>query len=245
MMRVLRMETQGELLKLWRMPVYAIPVLAFPTMFYVLFGLGFGGTQQATYLISSYAAFGMIGAALFGMGVGVATERAQGWLTLKRASPMPAAAYFGAKVIMSMLFGALITALLITLGIMFGGVALSAQQAVKLVLTMALGAAPFCAMGCALAYTVGPNSAPVVANLIYLPMSFASGLWLPVEMLPGLLQKGAPGLPPYHLNRLGLHIIGIDQSAVWPRVAMLAVFGVAFLSLAIFLYDRDEGATFG
>lgn len=244
-MRVLMMEARGELLKLWRMPVYALPPLAFPIMFYLLFGLGFGGQQQATYLISSYAAFGMIGAALFGMGVGVAMERAQGWLTLKRASPMPAAAYFGAKVVMSMMFGALITVLLVALGLTLGGATLSAPQVSLLVATMTLGAAPFCAIGCALAYTVGPNSAPIVANLIYLPMSFASGLWLPVEMLPGFMQKIAPALPPYHLNRLGLRIIGMDHSAIWPHIAALAAYGITFLLLAITLYSRDEGVTFG
>jgi ABC-2 type transport system permease protein len=79
MMRTLALETHGELMKLVRMPAYAIPVLLFPTMFYSLFGLSFGGREQATYLIGSYAAFGVIGAALFGLGVGVAVERAPRW----------------------------------------------------------------------------------------------------------------------------------------------------------------------
>ena len=40
----------------------------------------------ATYLLATYATFGVIGAALFGFGVGVAVERGQGWMLLKRAS---------------------------------------------------------------------------------------------------------------------------------------------------------------
>ena len=165
MTRTLMLETHGELMKLVRMPAYFIPVLMFPTMFYALFGLSFGGKKQATYLIGSYATFGVIGAALFGLGVGVAVERAQGWLTLKRASPMPPVAYFGAKVVISMMFGALITLLLGSMGLMFGGVSLSAPQAALLFLAMTLGAAPFCAIGCAIAYSVGPNSAPVTPNV--------------------------------------------------------------------------------
>ena len=137
----------------------------------------------------------------------------QGWLTLKRASPMPASAYFGAKVLISMMFGAMITLLLGSMGVFFAGVDLTVRQAALLFLTMMLGAAPFCAIGCALAYSVGPNSAPAITNLIYLPMSFASGLWIPIEGLPKFVQTIAPGLPPYHLNRLALRILGFDQSS--------------------------------
>jgi ABC-2 type transport system permease protein len=197
MTRALLMETYGELMKLVRMPAYAIPVLLFPTMFYALFGLSFGGPDQATYLIGSYAAFGVIGAALFGLGVGVAVERAQGWLTLKRASPMPAAAYFGAKVTISMLFGAIITVLLGTLGVWFGGVDLSLAQWGLLLITMALGTAPFCAMGCALAYLVGPNSAPA------------------------------------------------GETSLLVHAAVLAAITIVFMSIAVWLYRRDEGVTFG
>jgi ABC-2 type transport system permease protein len=245
MTRTLMLETHGELMKLVRMPAYFIPVLLFPIMFYTLFGLSFGGKEQATYLIASYASFGVIGAALFGLGVGVAVERAQGWLTLKRASPMPAWAYFGAKVLISMMFGALITLLLGSMGLLFGGVTLSAGQAGLMFIAMTLGAAPFCAIGCAIAYSVGPNSAPAITNLIYLPMSFASGLWIPIEGLPKFVQNLAPALPPYHLNRLALRILGFDHSSVWLHIAVLGAFAVVFLTLAGWLYRRDEGVTFG
>src|SRR5688500_3022950 len=94
MTRVYALEAKYELLKVARMPGFAIPSIAFPVMFYSLFGLvfggrGLGGINMATYLVATYGAFGVIGAALFGFGVGVAVERGQGWLVLKRASPMP------------------------------------------------------------------------------------------------------------------------------------------------------------
>ena len=62
------------------MPGYAVPSIAFPAMFYLLFGVMFGrgtvgGISMATYLIATYGAFGVIGASLFGFGVGVAVER--------------------------------------------------------------------------------------------------------------------------------------------------------------------------
>ena len=80
-------------------------------MFYLLFGVVFGTRHgrrrtMATYLIATYGAFGVIGAALFGFGVGVAIERGQGWMMLKRASPMPPMAFFAAKLAMCAIFAA-------------------------------------------------------------------------------------------------------------------------------------------
>ena len=73
-----------------------------------------------------------------------------------------------------------------------------------LFLILALGTIPFCALGCALGYVAGPNSAPMLANLIYLPMSLLSGLWFPIELMPSFLRSLAPALPPYHLAQLAL-----------------------------------------
>ena len=109
--RAYALEAKYEFLKLLRMPGYAIPSIAFPAMFYLLFGVMFGrgtvgGLSMATYLIATYGAFGVIGASLFGFGVGVAIERGQGWMMLKRASPMPPMAFFAAKLAMCTIFAA-------------------------------------------------------------------------------------------------------------------------------------------
>ena len=107
--RTYALEAKYEFLKLLRMPGYAIPSIAFPAMFYLLFGVLFGrgtmgGVSMPTYLIATYGAFGVIGASLFGFGVGVAVERGQGWMLLKRASPMPPMAFFVAKLVMCTIF---------------------------------------------------------------------------------------------------------------------------------------------
>ena len=67
---------------------------------------------MSTYLVATYGCFGVIGAAFFGFGVGVATERGQGWMLAKRVSPMPIGAYFAAKIFMSLVFGSIIVAAL-------------------------------------------------------------------------------------------------------------------------------------
>jgi ABC-2 type transport system permease protein len=251
-MRAYALEAKYEFYKHVRMPAYAIPSIAFPVMFYLLFGVLFGGgrpaggTTVATYLLATYGAFGVIGAALFGFGVGVAVERGQGWMTLKRATPMPPFAYFTAKVGMAVLFGAIIIALLTVVGTAFGGVRLPLPQWFALAGTLVLGAIPFCAMGLALGYFAGPNSAVAIVNLVFMPMAFASGLWIPVEMLPPVVRSISPFLPPYHLAQLALGTIGAGVGApAWTHVVTLVGFTALGLGFAWIGYRRDEDKTWG
>jgi ABC-2 type transport system permease protein len=249
-LRTYLLEAKYELLKTWRLPAFAIPTLTFPLFFYVLFGLTFGGraggVRMATYLIATYGAFGVMGSALFGFGVGVAVERGQGWMLLKRATAMPPLAYFAAKMITAMLFGALVVTLMAALGVAFGGVSLSAQTWLTLLLILTCGALPFCAFGLLVGYLVGPNAAPAVVNLIYLPSAFLSGMWMPIHMLPPVFQAVAPFLPSYHFAQLALTPIGASLGgSPWRHAAVLVAFTAVCLFLARRAYVRDEGRTFG
>lgn len=248
---ILLAETRCEVLKALRLPAFLVPTLVFPAMFYALFGLvlngggAVGGLGVPAYFLATYATFGVVGAALFGMGIGVAADRGQGWLTLKRATPMPPLAYFLAKSVMSMIVGAVIAVLLAALGAGFGGVRMPASAWALLFATLTLGTIPFCAFGCALGYLAGPSSAPMLANLIYLPMSLASGLWFPIELMPRFMQALAPAMPPYHLARLALLPVRGTGSGAALHAAVLVVCTLLFLGAAILLYRRDDGRTWG
>ena len=244
-------EAKYEFLKLWRLPIYSISTIAFPAMFYVIFGLTFGGQYSSgvtvtTYMLATYGAFGVIGSALFGFGVAVAVERGQGWMLLKRASPMPPLVYFGAKLLMALVFSALIICILFVLGAIIGGVRMPLQQWLQLFLTLLSGALPFSMMGLAFGYLLGPNSAPAVLNLVYLPMAFVSGLWIPIDLLPQAIQNVAPFLPPYHYSQLALGHLGASQGgSALLHVAVLAGYTLLFMVIALVGYRRDEGKTFG
>ena len=182
-------EAKYEFLKNLRLRMYTASVLSFPIMFYVLFGLvlnqhqTFDGTSARAYLIATYGTFGVMGASLFGTAAGLASDRGLGWLQVKRASPMPPFAYFTAKVVTSMTFSTIIVLALFALGIGLGGVRMPLAEFASLLGTLAVGSLPFSALGLALGYFTGPNSAPSTINLIYLPMSFCSGLWVPIMFL--------------------------------------------------------------
>jgi len=245
MLRIHWLEFKSEFLKMFRLPAYVIPTLAFPLMFYLFFAVAFGQKGAAAYLLATYGAFGVIGASLFGFGVSVAIERGQGWLSLKRATPMPLSAWFGAKLGMALLFSAIIVVCLSLLAVFLGGVHFSAGVWPELFVALVAGALPFCAMGLMIGYAAGPNSAPAIVNAVYLPMSFLSGLWIPIEVMPKFLQKIAPALPPYHLGRLALIATGAAKGSAAPHIAVLLGFTALFLAGATIAYRRDEGKVYG
>ena len=112
-MNVYALEAKYEFLKLWRMPAYAVPSIVFPVMFYLLFGVvrwrpPAAGPRGHLH-DGDLQHVGVIGAALFGFGS--ASRRARpGWMTLS-ARPNPPLATL-AKLVMAMLFAAIIIALL-------------------------------------------------------------------------------------------------------------------------------------
>ena len=249
-LRVYLNEAKYEFLMRLRLPVYVVPTIIFPLMFYVLFGLShsrtqLGSTTVGAYLLATFGSFGVIAIALFAFGVGVAIERGQGWLQVKRASPMPASAYFAAKIVMCMLFSIVMIALLFALGVVFGHVRMPLTSWLGLVGTLLVGVLPFAAMGLAVGCFAGPNSAPGVTNLIYLPMSFASGLWTPLEFLPKFVQHLAPFLPPYYLAQLALAQIGTGHGNVWVHIFALIGFAILFLALAAWGFRRNEDKMYG
>jgi ABC-2 type transport system permease protein len=245
-------EAKYEFLKNLRLRMYTASVLSFPIMFYVLFGLvlnskqSIGDTSIPKYLIATYGTFGVMGASLFGTAAGLASDRGLGWLQVKRASPMPPFAYFAAKVITSMIFSTIIVLALFTLGIMLGGVRMPVADFARILGTLAAGSLPFSAMGLALGYFTGPNSAPATINLIYLPMSFCSGLWVPFMFLPKVVKEIALVLPPYHLSQLALGIVGAGRhesnATHWE---VLAAFTMICLGAARIGFQRDQDKLYG
>jgi ABC-2 type transport system permease protein len=246
------LEARYELLKLRRLPAYSIPTVAFPVVFYLLFGVAMsgsrmtGGRDVSEYLLATYGAFGVIGAGLFAFGVGVAVERGQGWLLVKRASPMSPAVYLFGKVAASMVFATIIAVLLGVCAVTFGAVTLAAGEWCRLFATLVLGTIPFCAVGLALGYAAGPNSAPAIVNLVHLPAALAAGLWIPVDLLPVAMRVVAPLLPQYHLGQLALHATtdAVDPHTMQHLLVLLlwTTFGLA---AAAWAYRRDEGALYG
>ncbi len=254
-MHVYWMEIKTEWLKLARMRRYVFFTVMFPVMFYAFFGLsmtqnapapGMGSMPpMARYLLATYGAFGMIGATLYAFGVGIAVERGLGWRQLKIASPMPPAAYLAAKAVGSLVFGCIVVALLFALGAFFG-VRMAATEWILLALTLVVGTIPFCALGLAIGSVVGPNSAPAGVNMIYLPLAFLGGLWMPYDFMPPGIQSIAQYMPTFHFAQLALAAMGSPaHGSTASHIEALSAFALIFAGAAWILSTRESEKMYG
>ena len=244
-LRIIALESRYEIVKLFRTTAFVIPTLTFPVLFYLLFGVLMGsrmrGGETSVYLIATYGAFGVIGAALSSFGASIALERGQGLLQLKHATPMPLRAYMVAKLAAAMLFSAIIVLSLFAAGAIFSGVRFEPLQFGTLFASLVAGTVPFALLGLTLGYLVSAQASIAVLNLIYLPMSFLSGLWVPIDFLPSAVQKIASWLPPFHLAQLALEAIG-QRTRGTPSEHVIALTGFAllFAATSIIAYRLDR-----
>lgn len=242
-LNIYRLESKFEWLKSVRNPAFALPAILFPALFYTFFGVLMNqhNPQAATYLLCTYGTFGVIGPALFSFGAGLAVERGQGWLDIKDASPMPGSAQIISRLLVSMGFSVMILASLGLVAFTMTDVSLSLAQVLTLSTILIFGGLPFCLLGLTLGLLLKAESAPAVVNLVYLPMSFLSGLWLPITMLPNFLQSFAEFLPPFHLSQLALKVVGLDSGgSVTKHLAILMLFSVVFFVLAIITFNKKS-----
>jgi ABC-2 type transport system permease protein len=248
-MRTYLLEIKCEFLSLLRTPRYSVATVAFPAMFYIFFGIlmkSNSGPYGPTQVMTAMAAMGVMMAALWGLGAGIAAERGLGWLEVKRASPMPPLAYFLAKVVAALTFCAITVTVIFALGGALGGVRMAASHWLLLGLSLVAGAIPFSALGFLIGYTATPNTAPAMVNMIVLPMSFLSGLWIPLMFLPKILRDFAVVLPAYHLNQIATQMAGLpSRGTLGQHIEGLVAATLVLGGFAWIAWRRDDRKVFG
>ncbi len=243
-LRIFGIELNNELMKLLRTPGFVLPALGFPWVFYLFFAIVMpsnGGPKVAGYLLATYGVFAVLGVSLFALGANVAIGR--GWTTARRAMPASGPLNIAARIVVAMVLGGISVLGLLVLAALAGGVRLETGSWFALFGVQVAFAVPFGALGLAIGQLLSADAAPGVTNLIYLPMSFLSGLWIPVTMLPKLVQQFAPTLPPFHAGRLALWVVGHEPGGIpWSSIGYLLVLTAAAFVAAAWAMRRQGGA---
>jgi ABC-2 type transport system permease protein len=226
-----RLETVGAL----RTVGFALPFLAVPVAVYLLFGVVIvGDTGEssefgaaiADYLFTGFAVMAVAMPGIFS-GCILATERDGNLLTLKRALPLPPGATIVAKVLMATAVSAVAVTLVVTAALLAGKITISLAQVAIVWAVLIVGTIPFCAMGLLIGALVSGSAAPAYGNLVFLPMMWLSGLFIP---LPAFLERWVVIWPTFHLQQLALALAGVEQfTFIPPAVAAAALAGVTVL----------------
>lgn len=215
---------------------FLVGIVAVPVILYAMFGLPGGdsempgGTSVATLMLASFTAYGAVSAGIFVCGESVAGDRRRGWTRTLAATPLPTWVHLSGKVAVTAVAALAAAGALVLLAVAAGGVRLGAGQWLGFVAVTLAGALAFSTLGLAIAYLVRPKTAIVLANLVFLPVSFCSGFFIPLGELPPVLQSAAPYLPTHHFGQLlwlqvapvgdveawvGAPVAGAGASAAW------------------------------
>ena len=104
---------------------------------------------------------------------------------------------------------------------------------------------PFAALGAFIGYvSKGAQTASPIINLVFFPMAFGSGLFVPLETLPKIMQDIAPYLPSYHSGAFARTAVGINRQDSLEHLIWILGYTVVFVVLAIWAYKRDEGTNY-
>jgi len=241
-MRLVLVHARAMTLELLRYPAYLVPTLLLPTVFFLFFATS-GGRVEATARMATFAGFAVIGVAFFQFGVGIAVERASPWEGYLRTLAVGPATRLGARLVSAAVFATLAAALLVLTAVCVGRASLPVLRWPALAAALVAGTVPFAFLGIAVGYWAPARAALPVANLLYLVLSYAGGLWTRPAGLPHGVEAVSRFLPTRALGD-ALVATALGLGVQWAAWLSLAAFAAVFAIAAAVGYRRDEGSRF-
>lgn len=230
----------------WRNPAAAFFTFIFPLFFLFLFPMIFGDASievggrtvdGATFYVPAIGVFAIVTASYTNTAMSLIFARDEGVLKRKRGTPLEPAAYMGGRVLQAMFMALVMTAITVLVGALVHGVEVPDNTMPAFIVTVAVGAASFCALGIAITGLV-PNvdaGAPIV-NATVLPLMFLSDVFLPAENLPGWLRSVAEIFPIYHFAQAMIAAFNPFETGSgfeWNHLAVIAVWGIGGVLVAL------------
>jgi ABC-2 type transport system permease protein len=238
-------QVRYEQLSFWRNPQSAIFTFIFPVVFVAIMGALFGGGGKSSYFgglsalqyyVPTIAAMSVLSSCYGQLAIALAARRQAGILKRIRATPLPAWAYFAGLLAHCVLVSVIDIALIVMVGRLYGVPFPSHWLA--LMLTLALGAASFCALGVAIASVISnAEAAPAVTQLVLFPLMFISGTYLPIHS--AMLNRVAGWLPVRPFNEALTGPFAQHAGADWRDLAVLAAWGMAGAVVAVRRFRWD------
>lgn len=215
-------------------------MLGFPTMLLVILGLipsfrepsaDLGGRRVIDLYVPVAVLLGMIMASIQAMPPVLTSYRERGILRRLSTTPVRPMAILGAQIALhgaAMIVSALLA---ITVGHLAFGVALSlSQPGYILALLLMTGCA--LALGATLAAIAATTkAATAIGSVAFLLMMFTSGVWLPVQVMPDLLQT-IVGLTPFGAASQALDRSTLGSWPNWQDLGIMAVWAAGLTGAA-------------
>ena len=192
----------------WRNPANAFFTFAFPLMFLVIFTALFGtGTvpvagrevNTSTFYVGAILTFAIITATYTNLAINISFTRDAGVLKRIRGTPMASWSFMVGRILHAVLVTVLLVIIVVAFGALFYDAEVPTDTLPAFLLTMAVGAASFSALGLALTSVI-PNAdaSPAIVNASILPLLFLSGIFIPIQDPNAWYVTVAKLFPVYH-----------------------------------------------
>jgi ABC-2 type transport system permease protein len=145
-----------------------------------------------------------------------------------------------ARVLSVAAFAAASAAVVVGVAVLLTPVSLASLDWIELAAALLAGTAPFALLGVAIGYWAPPRAALPLANLLYLALSYAGGLWFRPQHLPQAAERASSLLPTRALAD-ALAAAAAGRALPWRPWIALVGFAAVFGALAAWGYRRDEG----
>jgi ABC-2 type transport system permease protein len=238
-MTLLLAHARAMTVELARHPAYVVPTLAFPAVFFLFFATS-ASTSAPAVRMATFTGFAAIGVAFFQFGVGIAVDRGSPWEAYVRTLPAGVGVRLAARLLSAAVFAAAAAAVVVAVAVAVTPVSLTGPRYLALAVALVAGVGPFALLGVAIGYWAPPRGALPIANLLYLVLSYAGGLWFRPQRLPPLVERVSPLLPTHALADV-LAAAAMGAGPPWRSWAALAAFSALFAVAAVWGYRRDEG----
>jgi ABC-2 type transport system permease protein len=251
-MRLFVHEVRTEQLLFWRNREAAFFTFFLPIIFFLIFGSIYGDSlitkehiRAAPFLEAGMIGYGVASTAFAGLAITMTIRRESGVLKRIRATPLPPATYLLAVLTSTFIVFLIEAALIIVLGRVLFHVGVP-DRIGSLLLTLALGAACFAAMGLGLTgFVRSAEGSSAVVNFVYLPMAIISGTFFTPKEYPAFLRDIANVLPLTYFTKLTREVMVRDHQ-IWSdsgAVAIVLLWGLIGLAAAIrgFRWQPREG----
>jgi ABC-2 type transport system permease protein len=159
-----------------------------------------GDVPFAQFYTPSIGIFGLTLACYSTLIFALAYARDEGLIKRVRGTPLPMPTYLGSWLTGAVLTGLAAVVLMFAVAVPVFGVDIYPRMLPAAAVTLILGGATLAALGLAVASLVrSADQAGPVAQLTFLPLSFVSGIWYPLDGAPQWVLSIAHFFPLYHI----------------------------------------------
>lgn len=215
-----------------RQPIYVLTSLIFPAMFFWFFAVpNIHNQNEANMMIGSFLAFGFIGIQFFQTANQVALERSSSWFRYLNILPVQIWHLVIAKLILLFVMNFLCLVVLNLTSLLTTGWMLETHKWFKIYSHLTFWGIPFILAALTVGHLTTPKNSLPISNILYLPFSFAGGLWMPPNLLPQAIQKISDYLPTRFYGELAWSL-ALEQNINLNYIKGLSIYFILFFMTA-------------